>query len=132
MMETFGLMNSLSYFRDNYDKAVKARSQKSASAKGSGQKPRKPNVSMYVPPSVRNTVESPPTSRETPHHQENHLLFKFEFEDQNGRVHDYHIKKGSNILQISQDLGQRLHMTAPMVLALANFLKLEVKKTDSS
>ncbi|XP_052069937.1 UPF0561 protein C2orf68 homolog [Mytilus californianus] len=98
--------------RDNYDKEVKSKKQEKPKF---NQRPKKPNIDVYVPPTRQKKDEK-------------NELFQLEFEDKEGDILTFIVYQDDKPHFVARKIGNEKQLTQPFIEALEERIKQEMEK----
>lgn len=98
--------------RDNYDKEVKAKKQDKLKF---NQKPKKPNIDVYVPPTRQKK-------------DERIEIFQLEFEDREGNISSLIVYQDDKPHMLARKIGTEKNLPQPYMDALEERIKEEIDK----
>ncbi|XP_060573461.1 UPF0561 protein C2orf68 homolog [Ruditapes philippinarum] len=116
--------------RDNYDKEVKAHKQDKRHQFSFNNRPRRPEAPRYIPPKRENWDQPEQESSEEDDMPK--TLFRFEFEDKDGKVYKQYVKEGVQAEVLAMRMGYDRKLSKGMVKALEQRLQAEIDKRTKS
>lgn len=126
-----GFMKSIirnQHDRDNYDKEVQSRSSSSNGIKNHARS-KKPDVAVYQPPRNRRVyfpgADVGKINGVSHHEQRKNVIFKVEFQDENGCDHVFNVHEDEDLKSLSCTFGTKVGLSPDLIEALHIRLKDE-------
>ncbi|XP_045213872.1 uncharacterized protein LOC123564390 isoform X2 [Mercenaria mercenaria] len=116
--------------RDNYDKEVKASKQNKRNHFTFNNRPKRPDAQRYIPPKPEDWDQPEQNSSEDDDMPK--TLFRFEFEDKDGKIYKQYVKEGVKAEVLAMRMGYDRNLSKGMIKALEQRLQDEIDRRTKS